>query len=145
VTVYNIAITNNDDALKTIHNEYRWTDNVYSSPIQTNLVTFKGGINPVISQYYTLQGALGSSSVPDEGSVVSIISNRFPNDTFNFNTMVNKFRFLRSATVYSNTAADIDALVSAAAEATPISAAGASFFATFQMPKSYRYGRVSTI
>ena len=134
VTVYNIAVTNNDDALKTIHNEYRWTDNVYSSPIQTNLVTFKGGTNPVVSQYDTLQGALGSSSVPDEGSVVTIISNRFPNDTFNFNSVINKFRFLRSATVYSNTVADIDTLLTTAAEATPISAAGASFFATFQMP-----------
>ena len=134
VTVYNIAITNNIDLLKTIHNEYRWTDNVYSSPIQTNLVTFNGGANPVISQYETLQGSLGSSSVPDEGSIVSIISNKFPTDTFNFDVVGNKLRYLRSATVYANTVTDINALITASAEATPIVTTGAANFATFTMP-----------
>ena len=85
ITVYNIALTNNGDALKTIHNEYRWTDNVSSSPLESNLVTFASGTNPVVSQYYTLQGALGSNTVPDEGALVSIISNKFSSDTFDFN------------------------------------------------------------
>ena len=109
ITVYNIALTNNGDALKTIHNEYRWTDNVSSSPLESNLVTFASGANPVVSQYDTLQGALGSNTVPDEGALVSIISNKFSSDTFDFDVISNKLRFLRSSTVYSNTTADINA------------------------------------
>tara|TARA_R100001460_G_scaffold56018_3_gene95442 strand:- start:1528 stop:6105 length:4578 start_codon:yes stop_codon:yes gene_type:complete len=134
ITVYNIALTNNGDALKTIHNEYRWTDNVLSSPLESNLVTFASGTNPVVSQYYTIQGALGSNAVPDEGSLVSIISNKFSSDTFDFNITTNKLRFLRSATVYNNTTADINALVSASTEATPIVTTAGSNYATFTMP-----------
>jgi len=134
ITVYNIALTNNGDALKTIHNEYRWTDNVSSSPLESNLVTFASGTNPVVSQYYTLQGALGSNTVPDEGALVSIISNKFSSDTFDFDVISNKLRFLRSSTVYSNTTADINALVSASSEATPIVTTAGSNYANFTMP-----------
>jgi len=134
ITVYNIALTNSSDALKTIHNEYRWTDNVSSSPLQSNLVEFGSGTNPVVSQYITSTGSLGSNVVPSEGALVSIISKKFSSDTFDFNDQTNKLRYLRSATVYSNTTADIDALIAASAEATPLQVEGESNFATFTMP-----------
>ena len=35
LNVYQIAVTTNNQANKTIHNEYRWTDNVFSSPIHS--------------------------------------------------------------------------------------------------------------
>ena len=134
ITIYNIAITNNGDALKTIHNEYRWTDNVTTSPLESNLVTFASGTNPIVSQYLTLQGALGSNTIPDEGALVSIISNKQSSDTFDFNVTSNKLRFLRSATVYNNTTSEIDALVAASSEATPIVTSGSTNYATFTMP-----------
>lgn len=132
--VYNIAINNNVNALETIHNEYRWTDNIFSSPVQSNLVELQAGTNPVISQYQVLSGNLGSNTVPAEGSIVSIISNKFPTDTFVFNAVTNKLRYLRSATTYSNTSTDVLALVSASAEATPIVEEGNLNYATFTMP-----------
>jgi hypothetical protein len=136
INVYNISITNNSDALKTIHNEYRWTDNITASPVQSNLVSFANGINPVISQYEVVSGSLGSNVVPNEGAVVSVISNRFSSDTFYFNTVSNKFRYLRSSTVYSNSSTDIDALISASAEASPVVSEnnGDLNLATFTMP-----------
>jgi len=118
INVYNIAINNNVNALETIHNEYRWTDNIFSSPIQSNLVELQAGANPVISQYQVLSGNLGSNTVPAEGSVVSIISNKFPTDTYTFNAVTNKLRYLRSSTTYANTSADILSLVTASAAAT---------------------------
>ena len=134
ITVYNIALTNNSDVLKTIHNEYRWTDNVTSSPLQSNLVTFASGTNPVVSQYTTAQGSIGSNVVPDEGALVSIISNKFASDTFDFNTISNKLKYLRSATVYNNTPSEIQALITASADATPIVTNGDVNSATFTMP-----------
>tara|TARA_A100000172_G_scaffold76180_1_gene59433 strand:+ start:1323 stop:5933 length:4611 start_codon:yes stop_codon:yes gene_type:complete len=134
ITVYNIALTSNTDAGKTIHNEYRWTDNVFSSPTQTNLVQFETGSGTIISQYETLTGALGSNTVPDEGAIVSIISNKFPTDTYLFDQGSNKLRYLRSSTVYSNNVTDMNALVTASAEATPIINSGDTNYATFTMP-----------
>tara|TARA_A100001391_G_scaffold56585_1_gene34626 strand:- start:18389 stop:22978 length:4590 start_codon:yes stop_codon:yes gene_type:complete len=134
INVYNIAINNNVNALETIHNEYRWTDNIFSSPVQSNLVELQAGTNPVISQYQVLSGNLGSNTVPAEGSIVSIISNKFPTDTFVFNSITNKLRYLRSSTTYANTATDILSLVSASAEATPIVEDGNQNYATFTMP-----------
>ncbi len=134
ITVYNIALTTNPDANKTIHNEYRWTDNVFSSPTQSNLVQFDSGSGTIISQYETLTGSLGSNTVPDEGAIVSIISNQFPTDTYQFNQASNKLRFLRSATVYGNNVTDMNALVAASSEATPIIQGVNTNYATFTMP-----------
>ena len=134
ITVYNIALTTNSDANKTIHNEYRWTDNVFSSPTQTNLVQFNSGSGTIISQYEALTGSLGSNTVPDEGAIVSIISNKFPTDTYQFNQASNKLRFLRSATVYNNNVTDMNALVAASSEASPIIQGVNTNYATFTMP-----------
>ncbi len=134
ITVYNIALTSNSSATQTIHNEYRWTDNVFSSPTQSNLVQFNEGSGTIISQYQTLKGSLGSNTVPDEGAIVSIISNKFSTDTYDFNQGSNKLRFLRSATVYNNNVTDINSLVAASAEASPIITDGTTNYATFTMP-----------
>jgi len=134
ITLYNVVLTNNSDAAKTTHSEYRWTDNVSSSPTQSNLVVFESGINPVVSSYTTVSGALGSNVVPSEGSIVSLINHKFATDTFDFNTQTNSFRYLRSATVYNNTTSEIDALITASALATPIQEEGEIDFATFTMP-----------
>ena len=134
VTVYNVVLTNNSDATKTTHSEYSWTDNVSSSPLQSNLVEFASGLNPVVSRYTTVTGALGSNVVPSEGSIVSLINHKFSTDTFDFNIVTNSFRYLRSATVYNNTTTEIDALITASALATPIQEEGEIDFATFTMP-----------
>jgi hypothetical protein len=66
--------------------------------------------------------------------VVSIISNKFPTDTYTFNAVTNKLRYLRSSTTYANTSADILSLVTASAAATPIVEDGNINYATFTMP-----------
>ena len=135
ITLYNIAITSNSDATKLIHNQYRWTDNVSSSPLQSNQVVFQSSTtNPIVSQYLTVNGALGSNAIPDEGALVSIISNKINNDNYDFDTVSNRLMYLRSSTVYSNTSTDINALLAAANNATPIVTDNDRNYATFTMP-----------
>ena len=136
LNVYQIGITTNNQANKTIHNEYRWTDNVFSSPIHSRQMTFAANspTNPIVSQYSVVSGVMGTGAIPGDGALVSIISNKIPPDDFDFNRSVHKFRYLRSSTVYTNNSVDINALLAASAEATPIVKANTQYYANFTMP-----------
>lgn len=136
LNVYQIAVTTNNQANKTIHNEYRWTDNVFSSPIHSRQMTFaaNSSFNPIVSQYSVVSGIMGTGAIPGDGAVVSIISNKIAPDDFDFNRSVHKFRYLRSSTVYTNNSTDINALLAASAEATPVVKANTQYYANFTMP-----------
>jgi len=135
ITIYNIAITSNNEATETIHNEYRWTDGVFSSPIHSNLVTFSSSQStPIVSQYETISGPKGAGVVPDTGATVSIMSEKKSTDNFVFDTTRNEFLYLRSATVYANTSTDIASLLAASSTASPVVTSGTTNYADFTMP-----------
>lgn len=136
INVYQVGITTNNQANKTIHNEYRWTDNVFSSPIHSRQMVFaaNSNTNPIVSQFSVVSGVMGTGAIPGAGATVSIISNKIPPDDFDFNSSIHKFRFLRSSTVYQNTTSEIAALLTASSEATPIVKANTQYYANFTMP-----------
>ena len=136
LNIYQIGITTNNQANKTIHNEYRWTDNIFSSPIHSRQMTFAANsqTNPIVSQYSVVSGVMGTGAIPGAGATVSIISNKIAPDDFNFNPSIHKFRYLRSSTVYANSTTDISALLTASSLATPIAQANTQYYANFTMP-----------
>lgn len=135
ITIYNISVTSNNEATQTIHNQYNWTDGVFSSPLHSNQVDFAASdLIPIVSQYSTVSGPIGAGVVPSEGALVNIISNKLTTDDFVFNTTSNKFRYLRTDIVYNNTSSDILSLITASSEATPIVTNGGQNFANFTMP-----------
>ena len=138
ITLYNIAITSNSEAGEFVHNQYTWTDGSFTSPLHSNLVSFTTSANnPIVSQYQIVTGSLGAGVIPNEGAIVSIISNKIGSDNFVFNSTSNKLQYLRSSTVYANNATDILALISAASTASPIinnSNNTNQFYADFVMP-----------
>jgi len=139
LTIYNIAITSNNEAGEFIHNEYRWTDGTFTSPLHSNLVTFASGTSqPLVSQYITVIGAQGSGIMPANGALVTLFSNKKSTDNFVFNPSLNKFKYLRTNTVYQNNSSDINSLLAAATTITPIvtSAAPDIYSANFTMPNS---------
>jgi len=88
-------------------------------------VTFISGTgNPLVSRYHTSYGPQGAPNIPTDNSTVPIISNKFVTDTFNFDVLTDKFRYLRTNTLYTNTSVDINALVAASSLATPITTSG---------------------
>jgi hypothetical protein len=119
--VVTVCVTSSPDATKTIHNQYRYTDGSYISPLHSNSVTFVSGTtNPLISQYTLVSGVQGDGICPTTGSTVSLISNKIGTDDFVFDTTADEFRYLRTNTLYANTPGDIATLLAASTQALPL-------------------------
>jgi len=131
-----VVITSNDDATKTIHAEYRYIDGVFVGPLQSNSVIFQTGTDPVVSRYNAITGPVGTGAFPTEGSTLVIQTNKIPPDTFNFDPLGNKFKYLRSTTNYTNTPANISALLAASSLATPITGGPNIYQTSFIVPPS---------
>ena len=138
LTIYNIALTSNNEAGQFIHNQYSWIDNSFTSPFHSNQVTFLGNttVSPIVSQYQTVSGPIGAGVIPNEGALVNIISNKIKNDNYVFDSTTNQFRYLRTDTLYNNTTNEINTLLSLSNLATPIVTAGNINSAQFTMPNN---------
>jgi hypothetical protein len=135
--VIQVCVTSNIDSAQFIHNEFGYTDGTYISPTNSNSVTFVAGTtNPLISQYDSFNGVQGDSVCPTNGSTVRLTSNKLGFDNFTFDTTNDKFRYLRSNTVYANNPVDIAALIAASTQALPLVTTGAptAYYAEFTMP-----------
>ena len=138
INVIQVAITSNNEAGQFIHDEYRWTDGVFTSALQSEQVEFQSGTGLIVSQYTFTTAPQGGNLIPANGATVRIISNQIGalGDDFVFNAAVNQFRYLRSATLYTNTPANIQALLTASTQAAPINGGAPVYDATFPMPNT---------
>lgn len=138
ITIIQVCFSNDNEAGQFIHNEYRWVDGAYISPLHSAPVELVSGTsNPLVSQYDVVSGPQGAGFIPADGAVVSIISNKIaPIDDFVFNPSTDGFKYLRSATLYNNTPVDMAALLAAANDATPITGSAPTYEAAFTMPTS---------
>jgi hypothetical protein len=144
ITIINVCFTGDDEAGLFIHNEYRWTDGSFTSPLHSESVEFATGTNnPLVSQYQEVSGRQGGGIIPSDTATVRLICNKFGFDDFVFDETSDKFKYLRTNTLYDNTDVDMQALLAAATTATPINNTGApnTYFAEFNMPAlgSYLY------
>jgi hypothetical protein len=136
LTVVEVVVTNNYEAGETIHVEYNYN----TSPIQSNLVTFASGTsNPLVSRYSSISGAQGTGSIPINSSTVTIATNKIGTDTFNFDPAYDKFKFLRTNTLYANTPANIATLLAASSTATPLMGGGSYNYAQFSAGTTGQY------
>ena len=138
LTIYNIALTSNNEAGQFIHNQYSWTDSTFSSPLHSNQITFSSDTtnDPIVSQFLQVSGPIGAGIIPSEGATVNIISNKLVNDNYVFDSATNQFRYLRTDTTFSNTSNEILTLISESAIASPIVTSGDKNFAEFTMPNN---------
>lgn len=138
LTIYNIALTSNNEAGQFIHNQYSWTDSTFSSPLHSNQITFSSDTtnDPIVSQFLQVSGPIGAGIIPSEGATVNIISNKLVNDNYVFDTATNQFRYLRTDTTFTNTSNEILTLISESAIASPIVTSGDKNFAEFTMPNN---------
>jgi hypothetical protein len=139
IGIVNVCLTSNADSGKFIHNEYRYTDAGFISPLQSTLVTFDSSPqSPVVSEYNIIIGPQGTGGFPPSGATMEIISNKQGFDTFDFNPAYNKFRYLRSNTLYPNTQVGIANLLAAATVVSPTGASG-YYTGNFTVPSSGQY------
>jgi hypothetical protein len=122
LTIVEVVLTNNSDSGKSIYSQWRYTDGTFVGSLQNSLVLFATGVNPVVSRFNSVTGYQGAVSIPTNGSTVRMASDKFPPTDFDFNPLQNKFRYLRTNTVYNNNPANINALVAAASVGTTLGA-----------------------
>jgi len=140
LTIVNVTLTSVFDAGKFIHNQYRYTAGTFVSPLQSTLVEFStDDTSPVVSQYDTITGAVGSSGIPTAGSSLQIISNKIDFDTFDFVLGQDKFRYIRSNTLYPNTSVGISNLLAASTLVSPITGAAGFYSGSFVVPSVGQY------
>ena len=138
-----VTLTSNADSGDTIHNEYRWNDGTFTSPLHSNLVSFGSGAYPLVSYYNIITGAQGGGYIPSDAANVTMICNQRMFDTFRFDVLTDNFRYHRSNVLYNNTPAEINTLLGLSTEATPISGptiiGTTQYSASFAMPPSGDY------
>ena len=79
---------------QTIHYEYSWTNGSFTSPLESNQVTFSGTEN--VSNYIINTGQTSIGMYPGTGSTVSMRSNKITPDTFTFTDTENRFYAITS-------------------------------------------------
>jgi hypothetical protein len=154
ITIINVCFTGDDEQGLFIHNEYRWTDGTFTSPLHSESVEFATGTNnPLVSQYQTVVGRQGGGIIPSDTATVRLICNKLATDDFVFDETNDKFKYLRTNTQYLNTDVEMQALLAAidavpptptppaGGVATPIINTGApnTYYAEFDMPASGSY------
>jgi hypothetical protein len=140
LTIVEVVITNDYEAGKTIHTEYRYSNGTYNSPLQSAFVTFNTSpSNFVISRYNAVTGSVGTGGFPQESSTMYLISNQFSSDTFVFDPLQDSFKYLMSNTLYNNNVPDITTLLSLASTATPNNISAIYNDATFIVPPIQQY------
>lgn len=126
LNIVEVVLTSNSDAGQSIYPQWRYTDGSYTGSIQSSLVIFSSGTNPVVSRFNSIVGPQGSPSIPTNGSTVRMASNKFAFANYNFDPVQDKFRYLRTNTVYNNNTLDINALVAASSVGT--TAGGGTYY-----------------
>ena len=138
LTVISVCVTSTSEAGLFIHNEYRYTDGPYVSPVQSNLVTFGStSPSPVVSQYTMVTGLVGTGGFPPAGSSMQVICHKIGFDTFNFDPASDGFKYLMSNTLYGEN--DIAALLAASTDITPVTGSGTFHSGTFTVPTIANY------
>jgi hypothetical protein len=142
ITIITVGINVQGDASETTHSEYKWIDSDFQSPNNSIQTTFQAGVAPIVNLYNKVTGQQGGNLIPTNNSVITLGSDKKINDTYNFNVNSDRFRYLRSDTLYNNTTTEIQALLLASIDAgTPTAPTGGntSYTATFNMPSTGQY------
>jgi len=135
LTIVEVVVGNNTDATQNIHTQYRYTNGTYISGLQSNLVTFVSGTaNPLVSRYNVTTGYVGAGAFPPEFSTMSMQTNKIPTDSFNFNPLNDKFRYLRTNVLYPNIPASILTAIGLSSIASPITGSSPIYQANFTVP-----------
>jgi hypothetical protein len=118
-----VVITDGSNAGLFIHNQYNYSDPIilYSSPLQSNQVTFAlPSSNPLVSYYNIDAGFWGQGSFPYPGVDTNVYTNKIGFDDFDVIVPPNKFLYHTSNTYYQNNQIDITTLLSVATNITPL-------------------------
>jgi len=132
-----VVITDGSNAGLFIHNQYNYFDPSipYSSPLQSNQVTFAlPSSNPLVSYYNIDAGFWGQGSFPYPGVDTNVYTNKIGFDDFDVTDPPNKFYYHTGNVFYANSPGGITGLLSVATNITPLTQSGTQWKGTFTTP-----------
>lgn len=136
--IVQVVLTINSEAGDTIDAQYRYTNGTFTGALQSNFVTFASGTaSPLVSWYNIVSGPEGNAGFPPAGSTMRMQSNLITATGLYQNPSRDKFKYLKTETLYNNNTIDINALLSnpETQTATPIvSASSTLYYADFTVP-----------
>jgi len=112
ITVVKCVINSGNNNGQTIHPEYRWSDAVTVSPVDSDLALL-GTNSSIFSEYLSQTGIRSQGVFPYDGIDLSIRLNKINFDTYNWTYPSDNFKYLSSNTLYQNNATDVAALLAA--------------------------------
>jgi len=121
--IVEVVITDGSNAGMFIHNQYNYTETTipYSSPLQSNQVTFAlPSSNPLVSYYNIDAGFQGQGSFPYPGVDMNLYTNKIGTDDFDVTVPPNKFLYHTGNVLYANSPGSITTLLSVATDITPL-------------------------
>ncbi len=111
ITVIQVVTNTNNYDGDFIHTSYNWTDGFTISPsagISSAQLTV-----PQASEYRVSSGNRSLGAFPYDGVDIKLKTQKYGIDTFDFDPNIHKFRILSSNTLYEDTEADLNALLTA--------------------------------
>ena len=148
LTIIQITLGDVTDAGLFIHDEYYWDDGTVMSPVSSELTSFAGvTLLPWdrVARYESTVGVSSEGIFPPHNSTVNMASNKIDFDTLVFDTTgpdADKFQYLVSNTLYTDSAADINTLLGLAATAAPITNPSTGYYTapfTYTNPTNMSY------
>jgi hypothetical protein len=136
ISIVEVCVTSPNEEGLQVHNQHRFVDGTYTSPLTSNQVKFGTDIgSPVVSYYDVTTGPQGVGAIPPNGASMTLTFNKLSGDSATFDTATNDFKFLRSSTNYPNTQASIATLLAAATSmTTDTGGAPNTYTGTFTVP-----------
>tara|TARA_R110000868_G_scaffold9795_6_gene48247 strand:+ start:3591 stop:8408 length:4818 start_codon:yes stop_codon:yes gene_type:complete len=142
ISIVLVQVSSSNETGKQIHNQYRWSDGTFVSPLHSEQVVFQSGTFPIVSLYTMISGQQGGGTIPSNTAVITMLSNKFGADDFDFDINSDKLKYLRSNTLYQNTSSDITALINNSVVASPINpplSGNTAYNAQFNMPNTGQF------
>ena len=145
INLVQVVITDDSNQGEFIHNQYNYSKPSipYSSPLQSNQVTFALPTPPnysqIVSYYNITSGFQGQGSFPYPGVDMNLYTDKFGIDDFDVLVPPNKFLYHTSNTLYQNNQVDITALLAAATDMAPLTNTLNQWKGTFTTPSLFNY------
>ncbi len=139
ITLTTFCVSKAASAGRTIHNQYQWTDGSFTSALQSEQVILAAGspgvTTPIISSTSVVTAPQGGGIIPNNGDVLSVISNAIsPTDDYKFGP-TNRLLFCRSNTLYAPTLVGYTALLlDAGLQVLPQTGAIPTITGTYTLP-----------
>lgn len=140
LTIIQVVVNTNNYDGQSIHAQYEWNDGTTFGPLLSNAITLSAS-QPAF--YFQQSGIRSLGIYPYGGANIILKAHKIGSDDFVFNPLLHRFKILSSNTLYTSSASDINTLLGAASNITPITNPSTNIYqaeqSSFSIPLANQY------